>query len=130
MRTKEQQTEAKKFAVKMAKDLVKVQPELNWHERAAECCGYSNEQIAAYSAGPASCEWYYKITLYSEDWVNVKVCYHLAGMYGYNHLDWLTPNYPDSKAVMFTNIVGIVRRLREFAIAAIEAGMITEHRVT
>lgn len=93
METKTKTDPKRRFAIKLAKLLDWTKDD--WHERASECCSFSEETIGGnyYAKTSVKCEWYCKVTWLSEELINVKVCYRLnahdktTGMDGYNHTD-------------------------------------------
>jgi hypothetical protein len=87
----------------------------NWHERAGECCSYSDETIGHHMTMTSFVvEFYNKVTLIHDLWVNVKVCYRIPGMSGYEHMDLIIPK---AEASQFT-IADRVRMLKNTALNA------------
>lgn len=113
-----------RYAKRLAKDLKWTKED--WHERGGECCSYSEEPLASFGVKTdAVCEWYCKVTLVSADRINVKVCYRLTGMSGYQHLDLQLPS--DSH---YINIHDTVRLLKSFAWEAFNNALRIERVLT
>lgn len=97
-----------------------------WHERAADVCLASHEDVSVYLPGTHErvtlrIEWYCKLSpiparFRNHGW-NVKTCYRLQGMGGYNHSDQWAPMDTDPHM-----LAHMVMRDRRALCEALQAG--------